>query len=144
MESHVNGPVIGALRCQILALLIGNPLFTKEEQLLTNHRVHECEDRQRLLQWLEDTHQEVESRERGAVAAAREAARTLHFEANEQANELQRLATCRGLNPAERGFAEMALPSCQSPIECLTVVGRIYIDLLHRNGKLDEAYGYGK
>jgi hypothetical protein len=132
------------LRCKILDVLIGNPLFTKEEQLLTNHRVHECEDRQRLLQWLENAHQEVKSRERMAVDAAREAARTLYCETNEQANELQRLTNCRTLNPAERQFAKMALPTCQTAAGCLTMVGRIYVELLHRIGKLDESYGYAE
>ncbi|WP_161787206.1 hypothetical protein [Hymenobacter sp. IS2118] len=34
------------------AVIIGNPLFSPEEQLLANHHVHECEDAGQLALWL--------------------------------------------------------------------------------------------
>jgi len=44
MESHVNGPTtLGELRHSILAVVVGNPLFTPAEQLNMNHFAHECE-----------------------------------------------------------------------------------------------------
>ena len=53
METHVTGqPVLGELRHALSAVIIGNPLFSPEEQLLANHHVHECEDAGQLALWL--------------------------------------------------------------------------------------------
>ena len=53
METHVTGhPVIGELRQALAAVFFGNPLFSPQEQLLANHRIHECEDVGQLTRWL--------------------------------------------------------------------------------------------
>ena len=53
METHVTGqPVLGELRPALAAVFFGNPLFSPQEQLLANHRIHECEDAQQLTRWL--------------------------------------------------------------------------------------------
>jgi hypothetical protein len=58
MESHVNGPTtLGELRHSILAVVVGNPLFTPEEQLRMNHFAHECEAPVELAQSLRSLRQ---------------------------------------------------------------------------------------
>ena len=43
MKTHVTGqPVLGELRQALSAVIFGNPLFLPQEQLLANHRIHEC------------------------------------------------------------------------------------------------------
>ncbi len=73
MESHVNGGVmplsIGELRQAILAVLIGSPLYTEEEQLLANHLTHECEDTDRLARWLRNVR--LQDAKRGSIANGR-------------------------------------------------------------------------
>ncbi|MBO0360855.1 hypothetical protein J0X19_23045 [Hymenobacter sp. BT186] len=53
MENHVTGHcVLGELRHALSAVLFGNPLLLPQEQLLANHRIHECEDAGQLTRWL--------------------------------------------------------------------------------------------
>jgi hypothetical protein len=53
MKMHVNGqPVLGELRQALSAVFFGNSLFSPQEQLLANHRIHECDDIQQLTYWL--------------------------------------------------------------------------------------------
>ena len=55
MESPVTGhPPLGELRQAYLAVLVGNPLFTPEEQLLANHQAHDCEAAPVLAAWLRE------------------------------------------------------------------------------------------
>ncbi len=72
MANHVTGistlfcvppPCLGELRQQVLAALIGNPLFTAAEQLRANHFAHECEDTARLIRWQANVHAEITRRE---------------------------------------------------------------------------------
>ncbi|WBO86808.1 hypothetical protein [Hymenobacter yonginensis] len=42
----------GELRHALSAAFFGNPLFSPLEQLLANHRIHECEDTGQLTHWL--------------------------------------------------------------------------------------------
>ena len=56
MKTHVTGqPVPGELRQALSAVIFGNPLFLPQEQLLANHRIHECEDAGQLTRWLKNT-----------------------------------------------------------------------------------------
>ncbi len=56
METHVTGPpVLGQLRHALSAVIVGNPLFLPQEQLLANHRIHECENAEQLDRWLRNT-----------------------------------------------------------------------------------------
>ena len=56
MKTYVTGqPVLGELRQALSAVIFGNPLFLSQEQLLANHRIHECEDAQQPTRWLKNT-----------------------------------------------------------------------------------------
>ena len=56
MKTHVTGqPVLGELRHALSAAFFGNPLFSPQEQLLANHRIHACEDARSLTRWLQNT-----------------------------------------------------------------------------------------
>lgn len=76
MESPVTGGLtplsLGELRQAILAVLVGNPLFTPEEQLRANHQVHECESPERLARW--DRNVAREAARRALLARAQELA----------------------------------------------------------------------
>lgn len=53
MKMYVNGrPVLGELRQALAVVYFDNPLFSPQEQLLANHRIHECEDVRQLTCWL--------------------------------------------------------------------------------------------
>lgn len=104
MESHVSGGItplsIGELRQSILAVLIGNPLFKEEEQLLANHLTYECEDAERLARWLRNVR--LQDAQRGRLARWAAA-----FDADQQAvciskaahlAEMESLLQCRALN----------------------------------------------
>lgn len=56
MESPVTGGItplsLGELRQAILAVYIGNPLFSLAEQLEANHDAHACEDLPYMVAWL--------------------------------------------------------------------------------------------
>ena len=47
--------MLGELRHTLSAIIFGNPLFLPQEQLLANHRIHECEDVRQLHCWLLNT-----------------------------------------------------------------------------------------
>lgn len=65
METHVTGQtVLGELRQALSAVFFGNPLFLPEEQLLANHRIHECEDAKQLTRWLTNTPLALAKRQR--------------------------------------------------------------------------------
>ena len=53
---------LGVLRAEVLALLVGNPLFTDAEQLRANHNVHACECLATLIKWLANVRQEAANR----------------------------------------------------------------------------------
>lgn len=68
METHVTGqPVLGKLRRYILAPLLGNPLFSKAEQLRANRLVYESEDIARLTRWHASVLAEIARREAAAA-----------------------------------------------------------------------------
>lgn len=65
MKTHVTGhPVLGELRHALSAVIFGNPLFLPEEQLLANHRIHECEDARHLTRWLRNIPTALAKRQR--------------------------------------------------------------------------------
>jgi len=137
MELHVSGGTaslsLGAMRCDLLAVLIGNHLFTKEEQLRANHHVHECEDPRRLALWLHNVEQEAERRERAATLATQEAKRIAYCGSDAPAAELRYLAKCHVLSEGERLAAKIATPELT-----LAMVGYLYVKALKRHGKLCE------
>ena len=64
MKTHVTGhPVLGDLRHALAAVIFGNPLLLPQEQLLANHRIHECEDARQLTRWLNNTQVALASRQ---------------------------------------------------------------------------------
>jgi hypothetical protein len=44
-----------AMRAQLTGLTFLSPYLSEEEQLLANHRIHECEDAGQLTRWLMNT-----------------------------------------------------------------------------------------
>ena len=65
MKTHVTGQtVLGKLRHALSVFIFGNPLFLPEEQLLANHRIHECEDMHQLARWLNNTPAALAKRQR--------------------------------------------------------------------------------
>jgi hypothetical protein len=54
---------LGTLRRSILRLIVGNPLFTAQEQLLASHNIHECEDSAKLALWLKNVRRVAQERQ---------------------------------------------------------------------------------
>lgn len=133
---------LGHMRCDVLAAVIGNPLFTKGEQLRANHNVHECECPQRLALWLRNVRREVQRREQASKALVRTAKQLAGGNADAPMNELSSLVRHPSLTRQEQACALLAVPCLNSKSVILSIVGRLYVKVLHRNGRLDEAYGY--
>jgi hypothetical protein len=100
MESHVNGPTtLGELRHSLLAVVVGNPLFTPEEQLNINHFAHECEAPVELADTLRALRQ-VDAR-RGYVArntvACTQAQPGVCLDKDAHLREMEALLRCRAL-----------------------------------------------
>ena len=135
METHVSGQhgitsasaptsnayYVGTLRRNILACVVGNELFTDEEQLQTNHSVHECGCAQRLALWLKNVRRVAGEREQ-AQALASMAAGIAKFEAKlstaapayatpAQCDALHQLAQHPAATPAEKAQILLLLPS---------------------------------
>jgi hypothetical protein len=145
MESHVNGGItplhLGILRRELLAVLIGNPLFTKEEQLLANHQAHECECSQRLIQWLHNVRREAERRQSIVTAQVQACRQEGSYNKEAQISELKELAQCRALNQHEKEAIYLLPMRDVSRTEAASLVGQYYVKVLRRAGKLREEYG---
>lgn len=141
MESHVTGGTaplsLGELRQYILAALIGNPLFTKEEQLRANHFTHECECPQRLVLWLHNVQRESERRHLAAQALVFQARQAARYGLDTLTDELYHLLDCPALTAIEKSSIAMLAPP-DSKLEALTLIGSYYVKVLKRNGKLNE------
>lgn len=101
MESHVNGPTtLGELRHSLLAVVVGNPRFTPEEQLNINHFAHECEAPVELAQTLRSLRQ-VDAR-RGFLArnevASTQAQPGVCLDKDAHLLEMEALLHCRVLS----------------------------------------------
>ena len=55
---------VGTYRRALLALVVGNPLFTDAEQLLSSHNAHDCQDGRKLALWLKNTRRVAAEREK--------------------------------------------------------------------------------
>jgi len=65
MKTHVTGsPVLGELRHAFTAVFFGNPLFSPQEQLLANLRIHGCKNAQQLVHWLTNSPTALANRQR--------------------------------------------------------------------------------
>jgi hypothetical protein len=123
---------LGALRCEVLAVLIGNPLFSREEQLRANHHVHECECARRLALWLHNVEREAARRERAGRALVREARQVAGCDFDTVTDELHQLSECPALTAIERGGIALLAPP-DSPMLALALVGRYYVKALKRS-----------
>jgi len=128
---------LGALRCEVLAVLIGNPLFSREEQLRANHHTHECECPRRLALWLHNVEREAGRREQAAAKLVREAKQFAGCDLDTVTDELYQLSECPALTAIERGGIALLAPP-DSTILALLLVGRYYVKALKRNGRLNE------
>jgi len=149
MESHVSGGItplsIGELRQSILAVLIGNPLFTEEEQLLANHLTHECEDADRLVRWLRNVR--LQDAKRGTLT------RTLNVLDSEiqsvcldkaaQMAESDALLSCRALGKCQKRLLESLMTgSGRRASTRLQLLGYGYVALLENMGRIPEHIGF--
>lgn len=94
---------IGELRQSILAVVVGNPHFTPEEQLLANHQAYEYEGPQELAHWLREARQE--DAHRGFVArlrAVRALAPPIMLDEAAQDAELLRLLASPALGQSQK------------------------------------------
>ena len=118
-------------------MLIGNPLFSREEQLRANHHTHECECPRRLALWLHNVEREAERREQAAAKLVREAKQVVGCNLDTVTDELYHLSECRALTSIERDGITLLGPP-DSAIIALSLVGRYYVRALKRNGLLSE------
>lgn len=136
-QAASTAPTLGALRYEVLAVLIGNPLFSREEQLRANHHTHECECPQRLALWLHNVQHEAQRRERACLALVREAKQAAGCDLDTVTDELYQLSECPALTVIERGGIALLAPPDSITI-ALGLVGRYYVRALKRNGLLSE------
>lgn len=145
MESHVSGGItplsIGELRQSILAVLIGNPLFKEEEQLLANHLTYECEDAKRLARWLRNVR--LQDAQRGRIARNMAAA-----DVNQQAvclskaahlAEVDALVKCRALNTfSKKLLLRLMTGAGDGTGDRLQWLGHAYYALLESMGRIPQ------
>ncbi|MGI4823612.1 MAG: hypothetical protein ACRYFV_20565 [Janthinobacterium lividum] len=147
MESHVNGPTtLGELRHSLLAVVVGNPLFTPEEQLQTNHAAHESESVPELAQLLRQLR--LEDATRGALArhrAARAVAQVgVCTDEATQGAELVRMLNCQAIDKASRrAYASIFSMSSMSRTRSrLAILGNGYLEALENLGSIPAHPGY--
>ena len=136
-QAASTAPTLGALRCEVLAVLIGNPLFSREEQLRANHHTHECECPRRLALWLHNVEREAQRREQAAAKLVREARQYAGCDFDTLTDELHQLSECPALTSIERCAITLLAPPDSITI-ALGLVGRYYVRALKRNGRLNE------
>ena len=146
MESHVNGPTtLGELRHSLLAVVVGNPLFTPEEQLNINHFAHECEAPVELANTLRALRQ-VDAR-RG-FEARNEVASTLAqpgvcLDQAAHLREMEALLRCRVLRHGQKEAAWWVATPGWGALDRLKALGFSYQLLLENLGGYLPAYrGY--
>ncbi|WP_223654415.1 hypothetical protein [Hymenobacter psoromatis] len=81
---------LGELRQHVLAILLGNPLFSEAEHLRANHFVHECEDVPRLTRWHANVLAEI--------------ARRLAAAAHQRSQDALRTTLCHMRSASFRGY----------------------------------------
>ena len=92
---------VGTYRRALLAVIIGNDLFTEAEQLRANHHAHECQDAAKLALWTRNTLRVATERQaqREAEGFANLAQGIARFEA--QLAQQQPTATQPAATPAQ-------------------------------------------
>jgi hypothetical protein len=147
MESHVNGlTTLGELRHSILAVVVGNPLFTPEEQLQTNHSAYESESVPELAQLLSKLR--LEDATRGVIARNR-AVRTVAqvgvcTDEATQGAELVRMLNCQAIDKSSRrAYASIfAMSSMGRTRSRLAILGNGYLEALENLGSVPPHLGY--
>lgn len=147
MESHVNGPTtLGELRQSILAVYLGNPHFTPEEQLQANHQAHEYEGVQELSRWLqaarlEDAQRARKARNQSAYTVAQPG---VCVDDATQRAELERMLRCEALSKSARyAYASVFAMSAMSRTRSrLAVLGNGYLEALENLGSIPEHLGF--
>jgi len=147
MESHVNGlTTLGALRHSILAVVVGNPHFTPEEQLHTNHAAHESESVPELAQLLRQLR--LEDATRGAIARSRAVRAVAQVgvctDEATQGAELARMMRCQAISKASRfAYASIFAMSAMSRTRSrLAILGNGYLEALENMGNIGDHLGF--
>lgn len=147
METPVTGgstPLsLGELRQAILAVVVGNPHFTPEEQLLINHEAHEREGAQELGQWLralrlDDAHRQYVAR----LRAIRAVQKPIVLDEAAQDAELLRLLARPELGQAQKAaLVGLFAYSAIQPSGRLRLLGNAYGWLLGEAGHAEPYCG---
>jgi hypothetical protein len=119
---------IGATRRNILAIVIGNDLFTPAEQLRCNHNVHECQDPTRLALWLRNVRREAMRREEVAEPQAE----LLDYATAEQKEEIVKLAGNVCVTRPERTRALLSI-NRYDYAQAVCLIGELWAKILRRS-----------
>jgi hypothetical protein len=137
---------LGTLRRSILRLIVGNPLFTAQEQLLASHNIHECEDSAKLALWLKNVRRVFTEREeliaQADLAEATEVVAPVRYATAQQTSEVHKLALHRTITTGERTKAMLALP-CLDYGAATALIGELWAKILHRTGQQGAAASSG-
>ena len=135
---------IGELRQSILAVYVGNPLFSTVEQLEANHEAHECEDIHYLAAWLKGARLEEAKRSflhRNDVAQAL-AYPGVCLDQAAHLREMRALLSCRALKPYQKQAAwGVAYPGLGAG-DRLQALGFCYRLLLENLGQMPAQCGF--
>jgi hypothetical protein len=148
MESPVTGGItplsLGELRQAILAVLIGNPHFTEEEQLLANHLTYECEDEAKLAKWLrnvrlEDVQRSLRHRILAALAVNQS---SVCLDKDAHLLEMEQLLRCRLLDRHQKETVAWVANPGWGSVDRLKVLGHGYQMVLEQLGRVPAYRGY--
>jgi hypothetical protein len=134
---------LGELRQAIIAVVVGNPHFIPEEQLLINHEAHEREGQQELSQWLralrlDDAHRQYVAR----LRAIRATPKPIVLDEAAQDAELLRLLACPDLGQAQKAaLATLFAYSSIQPSGRLRLLGNAYTWILGEAGHAEPYCG---
>jgi hypothetical protein len=153
MENHVSGQVtasaetpnpLAILRQSILAVLIGNALFTEEEQLLANHLTYECEAEATLAKWLRNVRLEDATRgfRRRNEVAGRLDYPAVCFDKDAHLLEMEALLHCRALDRYQKSSALWVATPGWGATDRLKTLGFCYTLLLENQGRIPAPRGY--
>lgn len=148
MESPVTGGItplsLGELRQAILAVYLGNSLFSAAEQLEANHDAHACEDVPYMEAWLKGVR--LEDAKRGFLRR-NHVARTLDYpgvrlDKDQHLLEMEALLRCRALNPYQKQTAwGVAYPGLGAT-DRLKTLGLCYQLVLENLGRVPAERGF--
>jgi hypothetical protein len=145
MATHVNGlTTLGELRHSILAVVVGNPRFTDEEQLQINHSAHELEGSAELVQWLRALR--LDDARRGYIARAKTVralpAPPVCLEQEAQTAEMLHLLACPALGHVQKAaLLSLFALDCLSHVSRLRILGDAYVRVLGDQAEAEPRYG---